>query len=337
MQRVARQVALSRPNGLGSASRLQHLLPQKVSSRAVRGFHARSSPLRAQTDPTYTNATAKPQIIALPPKRSRLRKWIVRFARTTLFVVLGTTGYVLVRSYQQRHPGDQLDHEEGKRNLVVLGNGWASTAFLKSLDTTEYNVTVISPRNYFTFTPLLPSCSVGTIENRSIMEPTRFITRHKARKVNVYEGNATQVDPIAKTVTFLGEQCAQIVLSFFTFLPDHSEIKGDTTETTVSYDDLVYAVGAESNTFGIPGVKEHACFLKEVWDTTKIRRRLMECASMLLDDASLMSATGIEGATFKDQSESEIDRLLHMVVVGGGPTGVEYAAELHASFAFLYF
>lgn len=37
----------------------------------------------------------------------------------------------------------------------------------------------------------------------------------------------------------------------------------------------------------------------------------------------------IENAAFPDQSDEEINRLLHMVVVGGGPTGVEYAAELY--------
>ena len=38
---------------------------------------------------------------------------------------------------------------------------------------------------------------------------------------------------------------------------------------------------------------------------------------------------GVETAAFKNQSEEEIDRLMHMIVVGGGPTGVEYAGELH--------
>jgi NADH:ubiquinone reductase (non-electrogenic) len=36
----------------------------------------------------------------------------------------------------------------------------------------------------------------------------------------------------------------------------------------------------------------------------------------------------METAAFPGQPEPEIQRLLHMVVVGGGPTGVEYAAEL---------
>jgi len=39
-----------------------------------------------------------------------------------------------------------------------------------------------------------------------------------------------------------------------------------------------------------------------------------------------------ETATFKDQSPEEIQRLLHMVVVGGGPTGVEFAGELQDFF-----
>lgn len=40
-----------------------------------------------------------------------------------------------------------------------------------------------------------------------------------------------------------------------------------------------------------------------------------------------------ETASFKDQSPEEIKRLLHMVVVGGGPTGVEFAGELQDFFA----
>lgn len=37
----------------------------------------------------------------------------------------------------------------------------------------------------------------------------------------------------------------------------------------------------------------------------------------------------LETAAFPGQSEEEMQRLLHMVVVGGGPTGVEYAGELY--------
>lgn len=40
----------------------------------------------------------------------------------------------------------------------------------------------------------------------------------------------------------------------------------------------------------------------------------------------------VETAMFKGQSQEEIKRLLHMVVVGGGPTGVEFAGELQDFF-----
>lgn len=75
---------------------------------------------------------------------------------------------------------------------------------------------VVSPRNYFLFSPLLPSVTVGTLEARSIIQPTRFITRHKKRKVEVYEAEAQDVDPINKTVTFTGMyrlNCAQFKLT----------------------------------------------------------------------------------------------------------------------------
>lgn len=95
---------------------------------------------------------------------------------------------------------------------------------------------------------------------------------------------------------------------------DNSDVKGQNAVSTLSYDYLIIGVGAMSATFGIKGVEEYGCFLKEVWDAQKIRTKLMDC---------------IETAAFPNQSPEEVDRLLHMVVVGGGPTGIEYAAELH--------
>ena len=58
---------------------------------------------------------------------------------------------------------------------------------------------------------------------------------------------------------------------------DSSDIKGDVSETEIPFDYLVIGVGAQNSTFGIKGVSEHACFLKEVWDASKIRTRIMVC------------------------------------------------------------
>ncbi|CAN0550261.1 unnamed protein product, partial [Ectocarpus sp. 8 AP-2014] len=45
----------------------------------------------------------------------------------------------------------------------------------REVDKKKYDVTVISPRNHFLFTPLLPSTTVGTLEFRCIQEPVRTI------------------------------------------------------------------------------------------------------------------------------------------------------------------
>jgi NADH dehydrogenase FAD-containing subunit len=82
---------------------------------------------------------------------------------------------------------------------------------------------------------------------------------------------------------------------------------------SLNYDHLIIAVGSYSNTFNIPGVKEHAFFLKEVSDARKIRSRVLEC---------------FERAEMS-RSEEEKNGLLHFAVVGGGPTGVEFSSELH--------
>ena len=129
------------------------------------------------------------------------------------------------------------------------------------------------------------------------MEPIRNILRHKKASVKFYEAEATKIDYQKRIV----------------YAKDDSEIKGESVETEVPFDMLVVGVGAENATFGIPGVREHSCFLKEVGDAQKIRKQIMDC---------------VETASFKDQSPEEKKRLLHTVVVGGGPTGVEFAGEL---------
>lgn len=172
---------------------------------------------------------------------------------------------------------------------------------LKKLNTENYNVVVVSPRNYFLFTPLLPSCTTGTVEHRSIMEPVRTILRHKKAAVKYYEAEASSIDPDRKVIKIF----------------DNSEVKGKTSETEIAYDMLVVGVGAENATFGIPGVRENSCFLKEIGDAQQIRKKIMDC---------------VETAAFKGQTDEEINRLMHMVVVGGGPTGVEFAGELQDFF-----
>ncbi|EKM53103.1 uncharacterized protein PHACADRAFT_210820 [Phanerochaete carnosa HHB-10118-sp] len=275
---LGRRIAQSRP----SAQLVHARIPRRLAS---------------------TEAQSQPLAAPIPPKQSRWQRVLQATGRVTLFTVVLSGGLFYYVAHKDRTPGPQLPHDPSKKNLVILGSGWGATSLLNSLEAEDYNVFVISPRNYFLFTPLLPSVATGTLSPRSIIQPTRYVTRHMKRQVTVIEASATDVDPINQTVTFAGK-----------YFQNTSEVQGLVSSTTMKYDYLVYAVGAETQTFNIPGVRENACFMKELDDAEKMQRRFLDC---------------VESAAFPGQSKEEVDRLLHMVVVGGGPTGVELSGELH--------
>lgn len=52
--------------------------------------------------------------------------------------------------------GKEESEVKKKKNLVILGTGWAAVSLLKHIDRDLYNINIVSPRNYFLFTPLLP-------------------------------------------------------------------------------------------------------------------------------------------------------------------------------------
>lgn len=178
-----------------------------------------------------------------------------------------------------------------KPSVVVLGSGWGAHALIKVLDCDLYDVTVISPRNAFAFTPMLAAASVGTVEFRSLLEPVRVANE----LVDYVQASATEVDLERQTVTCVS---------------DLGRVEGEApVQFSVPYSYLVIAVGATTNTFGVPGVREHAFFLKSVVDARKIRAAIVN---------------RFERANLPTTSDAEKNRLLHTVVIGGGPTGVEY-------------
>ncbi|CEP61302.1 uncharacterized protein LALA0_S02e11364g [Lachancea lanzarotensis] len=236
-------------------------------------------------------------------RKPSLIKTIGKYALYSgLASVLAGTGYVSYKLYKEKNPSPQkpqsatFENGSPRKTLVILGSGWGSISLLKNLDTTLYNVVVVSPRNYFLFTPLLPSTPVGTIELKSIVEPVRSIARRAPGEVTYYEAEALDVDPTQKTVRIKSLSSAE----------EHAEIN-------LNYDYLVVGVGAQPTTFGIPGVFENASFLKEIPDAQEIRVKVMN---------------NIEKAATLSPTDPERKRLLNFVVVGGGPTGVEFAAEL---------
>ena len=79
------------------------------------------------------------------------------------------------------------------------------------------------------------------------------------------------------------------------------------------YDHLILALGSQPNFFGVPGVKEHSLALGGLTDALRIHNRVIErFEEVTLDPGELP------------------DSRLTFVIIGGGSTGVETAAEIHA-------
>ena len=55
-----------------------------------------------------------------------------------------------------------------KPTVVIIGSGWGGYRAALDLDKTKFRVVIVSPRNHFLFTPLLPSTAGGTLEFRCI-------------------------------------------------------------------------------------------------------------------------------------------------------------------------
>ena len=85
---------------------------------------------------------------------------------------------------------------ENREKIVILGSGWGSLAFLKTIDAAKYDVTIISPRDHFLFTPMLAASAVGTVDFRSVMEPIRDANL----LANYVEATCDAVDAVRKSV-----------------------------------------------------------------------------------------------------------------------------------------
>jgi NADH dehydrogenase len=246
-------------------------------------------------------------------------------------------------------------HPQGKRKekLVILGSGWGAMSLLKALDQKRYDVYVVSPNTYFAMTPLLAQAATGTLELRAAMEPVRG-----NHKVHFYHAWVEAIDLQSQSLTLMpayppafrshdpllhddkGQNMYPNARGGHSTVgskaPHRREIEADRVEHkgtdghaavgrqadsqeegreyTLPYDKLVISVGAYNRTFNTPGVRENAWFLKDAQNARSIRWRILEC---------------FEQADHPDWSEEQRRKILTFLVVGGGPTGSEFAAELH--------
>ncbi|KAH3901553.1 uncharacterized protein SCDLUD_003050 [Saccharomycodes ludwigii] len=174
--------------------------------------------------------------------------------------------------------------DKSRPSVLILGTGFGSVGVLQNINTEKFNITVISPRDYFLFTPLLTSTTYGHLRDDSISFDFSYFLKDKS------------VHYIKDKVIKINQKSNKVIVS---------------TGDTYDYDYLIIAVGTTTNTFSIPGVEEHAFFMRDLKNTQEIKRHVREVFC------------SIDRNTTK---ESLLQKLA-FVVIGGGPTGVEVAGE----------
>lgn len=93
----------------------------------------------------------------------------------------------------------------------------------------------------------------------------------------------------------------------------HPEEKCITTSIgRLTYDYLVLASGSKTNYYGMDDIKNTAFPMKQVPQALDVRSKILQ---------------NLEGALLSDSTE-EMNSLLDVVIVGGGPTGVELAGAI---------
>jgi NADH dehydrogenase len=179
----------------------------------------------------------------------------------------------------------------GRPRVLVLGGGFAGVGAVQALKDADADVVLIDRHDYHTFQPLLYQLATGLLETTAVGHSLRDLIGRQENAV-FHQANVTGVDLEAREVRF--EELAPM-----------------------SWDYLVFCLGAEVNFFGTEGAAEHAFPMYTLPHAVRLKDHLLERWEAADRDPSLVE-----------------DGALNVVVVGGGPTGVETAgavAELYRS------
>jgi NADH:ubiquinone reductase (H+-translocating) len=172
--------------------------------------------------------------------------------------------------------------------VVIAGGGFAGLYAAKEFERIlarrpEIEVTLISRENFILFTPMLHEVAAGDLSPGDIVNPLRRILR----RVKVVIAEVQAIDLTTRTV-----RCRNALQN---------------VELSLDFDHLLFALGAETNFFETPGVRDSAVTMKNLADAALLRNRIVA----LLEEASLHN------------DEATQRELLTFVTAGGGFAGAE--------------
>ena len=179
--------------------------------------------------------------------------------------------------------------------IVIAGGGFAGVTTALELarrcaGVLPVQITLLSNRNFFLFTPMLAEAATGAVETRHVLYPIRPLCGTWG--IEFAEMSIDGIDLEKKRLTARHHRSS--------------------VSRHVNYDMLVLALGATPNVAIAPGAAEHAMTFKSVGDSIRIRNRVIDL---------------FESAAITDDPWAR-QRLLTFVVVGAGHAGTELAAAL---------
>ena len=180
---------------------------------------------------------------------------------------------------------------EPRHRVVVVGGGFGGLFAARRLAHMDVDVTLVDRRNHHLFQPLLYQVATGMLSPGQIAMPLRHILRG-AKNTRVLLAEVTGFD--------LDDRIVRAVAP------------GNVASLELHYDSLIVAAGAGQSYFGHDELARHAPGMKTIDDALELRRRFFGAFEMA------------ELATDPDDRR----RWLTVVIVGGGPTGVELAGQV---------
>jgi NADH dehydrogenase len=169
--------------------------------------------------------------------------------------------------------------------VLILGGGFSGVGAAQKLKDADADVVLVDRHDYHTFQPLLYQLATGLLETTAVGHSLRdLLSRHE--NTEVHKAQVTAIDLEQRRVSF-------------------DEIG------PISYDFLVFGLGAEVNYFGTAGAPDHAFPMYTLPHAVHFKDHLLERWEAADRDPKLIE-----------------DGALNVVVVGGGPTGVETAGAL---------
>jgi NADH dehydrogenase len=175
--------------------------------------------------------------------------------------------------------------DKARPRVLVLGGGFAGIGAVQKLKKSDVDVVLVDKNDYHTFQPLLYQVATGLLEQPAVGHPIRDLV-HGHDNTRMHKDRVTAVDLDAREVQF-------------------DALK------PLSYDYLVFGLGAEVNFFGVDGAADHAFPLYTLSDAVRLKNHVLSQWEAADKDPALIE-----------------DGALNVVVVGGGPTGVETAGAL---------